>query len=203
MQQTPTAVTVRTATAADVGPLAVTLVDAFLDGPDGVWLIADPVERRAVYERFCAGLIDEVLRHGAVLTTDDHSAVALWQSYVSGPPDLTGYDQLVTAACGPYADRFRQLDAVFADHHPATPHHYLAYLGVAPGRQRSGLGGALLAWRNTLLDRAGVAAYLVATSPGARDLYLRHGYRPHAAAFHLPDGGPPMWPMWRAPGGAR
>jgi hypothetical protein len=46
-----------------------------------------------------------------------------------------------------------------------------------------------------------VPAYLEASSPRARDLYLRHGYtlRPDAP-FRLP-GGPPLWGMWREPAG--
>ena len=52
-----------------------------------------------------------------------------------------------------------------------------------------------------MLDAASRAAFLEASSPRARDLYLAHGYVPMAdAPYDLPDGGPPMWPMWRQPG---
>lgn len=69
-------------------------------------------------------------------------------------------------------------------------------------RLRRGLGTALLAARHRDLDRSGVPAYLKATSPRARDLYLRHGYtmRP-GSAFRLPEG-PLLWPMCREPAGA-
>jgi hypothetical protein len=54
--------------------------------------------------------------------------------------------------------------------------------------------------RLAALDDSGRPAYLEASSPRARDLYLRHGYLPRPGTpFHLPDGGPPMWPMWREP----
>jgi len=54
--------------------------------------------------------------------------------------------------------------------------------------------------RQQILDRTGSPAYLEASSPRTRDLYLAHGYvlRP-GAPFHLPGSGPPMWPMWRDP----
>jgi GNAT superfamily N-acetyltransferase len=78
---------------------------------------------------------------------------------------------------------------------------WLAIIGVRPGRQGRGIGSALLSARHRDLDRDGRPAYLEAASPLARDLYLRHGYdlRP-GAPFHLPDGGPPMWPMLREAG---
>jgi GNAT superfamily N-acetyltransferase len=79
-------------------------------------------------------------------------------------------------------------------------HQYLAILAVRPGCQGRGIGTALLNARHRDLDRDGVPAYLEASSPRARDLYLRHGYtlRP-GGPFRLPEGGPPMWPMWREP----
>ena len=43
---------------------------------------------------------------------------------------------------------------------------------------------------------------LVAVSSGSRDLFHRHGYHVHGAGpIHLPDNGPPLWPMWRDPQG--
>jgi len=42
--------------------------------------------------------------------------------------------------------------------------------------------------------------YLEASSPRSRGLYLAHGYALGTdAPYHLPDGGPPMCPMWRRP----
>ncbi|MFV2008563.1 MULTISPECIES: GNAT family N-acetyltransferase [unclassified Micromonospora] len=80
------------------------------------------------------------------------------------------------------------------------PHTYLAYLGVAPDRQRHGMGTALLTHRHTTCDTAGTGIHLVATSHGARRLYQRHGYYDTTPTpIHLPDGGPPLWPMWRQP----
>jgi len=51
------------------------------------------------------------------------------------------------------------------------------------------------------LDDKSMPAYLEASGPRSRDLYLAHGYelRPDAP-FYLPEGGPAMWPMMRKPG---
>ncbi|HEX5493068.1 MAG TPA: GNAT family N-acetyltransferase [Mycobacteriales bacterium] len=87
---------------------------------------------------------------------------------------------------------------MFEAHHPSEPHHYLAFLAVRPERQGAGLGSALLRHHHARLDRTGVAAYLEASSPRSRELYLRHGYRPRGEPFTVPDG-TPFWPMWRTP----
>jgi GNAT superfamily N-acetyltransferase len=192
-------VTIRLATAADTEQITGTLVEAFLDTPDGPWLIPDRDERRQVYQRFCTALVGYTFQHGYIEVTDDLDAAAVWFDYAYSMPDLAEYDRLRTTACGPFAARFRLLDDTFAHHHPQQPHHYLAWLGVHPDRQRTGLGSALLAHRNQQLDAAGLPAYLVATSSGARDLYARHGYALPQAPFFLPDSGPPMWSMWRQP----
>jgi hypothetical protein len=41
-------------------------------------------------------------------------------------------------------------------------------------------------------------AYLNAGSARSRDLYARHGFEV-MEQFELPDGGPPLWRMWREP----
>jgi hypothetical protein len=41
-------------------------------------------------------------------------------------------------------------------------------------------------------------AYHEGTTPRNRALYERHGYV-NQGEFTLPDGGPPLWRMWREP----
>ncbi|MDG4767356.1 GNAT family N-acetyltransferase [Solwaraspora sp. WMMD406] len=198
MHQLHTSVMIRYATYTDTPQVARTLVAAFLDTPEAAWLIPDPVARRQVFQRFCPALIDYGLRQGSVYRTEDYGAVAIWRPCSLILPNPVEYEQLLDDACGEYAYRFRLLDDVLAQRHPVGEHHYLAYLAVTPGRQRLGLGTALLAHRHAILDTAGSAAYVVASSPRARDLYARLGYQMTATVpFHLPDGGPLLWPMWR------
>jgi hypothetical protein len=46
-------------------------------------------------------------------------------------------------------------------------------------------------------DREHAWAYLDATSGRNKRLYERHGFE--AEAEYAPEGGPPLWPMWREP----
>lgn len=202
--------TIRAATVADVDQVTGVMVDAFLDTPDGPWLIPDRDERRTVYLRYCRALA------GFTVADDDSyvevadidgevAAAAIWfdntRVSVAAAQREEQWQRLTVQACGVYADRFGLLDEVFAAHHPSTPHVYLAWLGVHPARQGAGLGSALLRSWHRDLDEANVPAYLVATSYPARRLYLRCGYADRdPAPFFLPGHGPAMWPMWRDPG---
>ncbi|MFY1633130.1 GNAT family N-acetyltransferase [Solwaraspora sp. WMMB335] len=193
-------VRIRRAGVDDVPRLARVLVDAFVDTPDARWLIRDRARRRDVYQRLSPGLLAQAMTAGTVHTTVDLAGAALWLPYPVAHSTTDRQAARLRRLTGRHADRFLQLAGLLHTHAPRQPHTYLAYLAVAPHRQRVGIGSALLHHRLRVCDIARLPSYLVATSPAARDLYLRHGYRPttrHPLA--LPDSGPPLWPMWRQP----
>jgi ribosomal protein S18 acetylase RimI-like enzyme len=163
-----------------------------------VWLVPQRAERRAVLRERIRIDVEHALWHGEVHVADDRSAVALWLPHDGRPlPEPADYDRRLAQACGRWAERFQLLDRLLAAHHPEHPHHHLAYLAVRPGRQGEGLGSAMLRHHHARLDADGIAGYLEATSPPARDLFARHGYR-SGQPFAVPDG-TPIWPMWRSP----
>lgn len=186
---------------ADASRLSQVIADAFIDLPPSRWLISDPVARRDVFPGYFLIFVEHALASGAVYTTGDRSAVALWhfvgEGHEGGPAD---YEARLAALTGPWTDRFIAFDAALDRCHPVgLPHHYLAMIAVRPDRQGAGTGAGLLRSHHQEIDRRGGApAYLEASSERVRSLYLRHGYaqRPDSP-FYLPDGGPPMWPMWR------
>lgn len=165
------------------------------------WLVSDPVRRAEVLPANFQIFVDHALAHGEIHVTADRSAAAVWFPRDGAPlPPPERYDERLRAACGETTDRFQVLDELFDRHHPEEPHHHLAFLAVRPDHQGRGLGSALLADHHARLDQRRVAAYLEASCERSRDLYLRHGYQVVGEPFRLPDG-PPMWPMWRPPGG--
>ncbi|WP_244940457.1 GNAT family N-acetyltransferase [Asanoa ferruginea] len=115
--------------------------------------------------------------------------------------DDPDHDARLAEAAGDYFDRFLLKLKVTAERHPTEPHHHLAFLGVQPSRQGTGLGTALLDAYHRVLDASGTPAFLEATNERNSRLYVRHGYRA-AEPVYLPHGGPPMWPMWRDHAGA-
>jgi GNAT superfamily N-acetyltransferase len=187
---------------ADIGLLSQVIADAFGDLPQSRWLVPDDDARRGILPGYFRIYVEHAMASGTVHTTIDRAAAALWLPSGgpgAGPPP--GYDEQLAAATGPWAERFRAFDATLARNHPAGPdYHHLAILAVRPDRQRQGTGSLLLRAYHDLLDSRGTPAYLEAATRRTTWLYLRHGYtfRP-GAPFCLPDGGPPMWPMWREP----
>lgn len=186
---------------ADLDVLSDVIAVAFHDRAPSRWLIADPAARRAIFPGYFRLQVAYAMAAGLVHTTPGRDAVALWLPAGPGAVGpLAGYRQRLADATAPWTGRFAVFDQALEAHHPAgVLHQHLAVLAVRPGSQRRGTGTALLNARHRDLDRDGTPAYLEASSPRARDLYLRHGYtlRP-GAALRLPEG-PLLWPMWREP----
>lgn len=185
--------------ATEAARLADLIAEAFTDLSATAWLVPDPDARRGRLAGNFEILVEYALAWGEVYVTADRDAVAVWFPRDGDPPPPpVDYDVRVARSAGPWVDRFRHLDDLFDANHPHEPHHHLAFLAVAPSRQGDGIGSALLDDYHARLDAAGLPAYLEASSPRSRDLYLRHGYQVREP-FRLPDG-TPFWPMWRPPG---
>jgi ribosomal protein S18 acetylase RimI-like enzyme len=184
----------------DAGALAELIAEAFAELAPSRWLIADADARRRVFPGYFRLYVDSTMTAGVVHTTPARDAVALWLPVDPSPAALAEYPALLTAATRPFTARFEAFDAAIEGRHPfGAAHWHLAILAVRPGCQGRGLGSALLRAQHDLLDRAGTPAYLESSSERARALYRRHGYADLGAPIMLPDCGPPLWPMWRAP----
>jgi GNAT superfamily N-acetyltransferase len=200
---------VRRADAGDASGVAGVVAEAFHDLAMSHWLIPDPVERARIYPEYFRIFVDMGVEHGEVDVIDDADGrvlgAAVWHLVTPEPPPVPDdYDQLVDKICGRWADNARALDATMERHHPHEPHHYLALLAIRPGHQGQGFGSTLLRHHHARLDAEGIPAYLEASSPRARDLYVRHGFRRKHDPFVMVDGvpaesGPAMWPLWRDP----
>ena len=185
---------------ADLDILSLIIAEAFFDLPPSRWLAADPAARRAIFPAYFRLYVEHALASGLVHTTPDRGAVALWLPAGPGAPGAPdGYSARLAALTGPLTRRFEAFDAALEAGHPAAvPHQHLAILAVRPGRQGHGTGTALLAARHAVLDRDGTPAFLEASGPDSRRLYLRHGYTDFGPRIDLP-GGPALYPMWRQP----
>jgi len=194
---------VEQAGASDAGILAQVIADAFLDLDVSTWLVGDPAARRAIFPGYFALHVEQALAGGLVLTTPERDAAALWLHIpADGPGEPpAGHHQRLAELTGQHLARFQVLDSAFKHHHPDGPaHEHLAILAVRPGRQRLGIGTALLGARHASLDRDGTPAYLEASDAAKRDIYRAHGYADLGIPIQLP-GGPPVYPMWRVPRG--
>jgi GNAT superfamily N-acetyltransferase len=193
-------VSIRRAGTIDAPKLGVMLADAFHDDPVMKWWIDDS-ERAAVLPRFFNVLLRELfLPNGEVYTTDDLVGGALWGVPGRWPIDDERQAELAPVwleVLGSHAKGGYKLSSLLDEQHPTDPHYYLGVLGVAPQRQGLGIGSALMEPLLTRCNSEGIPAYLEATNPRNRDLYLRHGFEVRQE-LRLPDG-PPLWLMWRNP----
>lgn len=197
-----TAMEIVPAGAADVDLVAGLIGAAFHELDVAAWLVPDPDDRAKVLPANFRIFVEHALSYGEIhRAAGDPTAVAVWFRQDGAPvPPPDDYDARLAAACGAFTERFRVLDELFDAHHPHDrPHHHLAFLAVRPELHGRGLGSALLRYHHRRLDESGVGAYLEASSARSRALYERHGYRVMGGPFRLPDGGPPLWPMWRDP----
>jgi GNAT superfamily N-acetyltransferase len=186
---------------ADIPVLSQVIADAFSDLAPSQWLIENPAARRQIFPGYFGLLIEHAMASGLVCTTPGRDSAALWiPAGADGPQPPGDYAGRLAAVTRPWTSRFLAFDAALEKNHPAgIPHHYLAILAVRPDRQRQGTGTALLRAHHATLDRDGVPAYLEASDPGTRTLYLACGYADHGPPVQLP-GGPLMYPMARKPG---
>jgi GNAT superfamily N-acetyltransferase len=168
------------------------------------WFLPDE-ERRVELARL---MFDVMLRRlhlarGECYTTENVVGGALWVP--PGSWRLSFFQQMtllpsMLRVFGRGLGRVQGGLAVMDSGHPRVPHFYLDSLGVAPEWQGRGLGSALMQPVLERCDRGRMPAYLNAGSPRSRDLYLRHGFEV-TEEFSLPEGGPPLWRMWREPAG--
>jgi GNAT superfamily N-acetyltransferase len=77
---------------------------------------------------------------------------------------------------------------------PAEPHVHLGPIGVAPGKQRQGVGTTLMRFYIDFLEREKAAGYLETDRYENVDFYKRFGF---SVQRHEHLIGTPVWYMWR------
>ena len=199
----PAGVTLDVARPDEAGRIGNLITEAFLELEVCQWLVPDPVAAPKVLGAYFTMVVEDAIRDGRVTCTADRTAAGVWFPTVPGQPGGTPpeeWDSKLMATCGEWVDRFRALEALQHHHHPThASHHYLAILAVQPDLRGRGIGSALLDGYHEALDRDGVPAYLESAGLRQRELYLRKGYTDLSEPFYLPNGGPPLYPMWRDP----
>jgi GNAT superfamily N-acetyltransferase len=170
----------REATSADVRQLAGALAAAFQDDPAFTWIMPVDRKRRAGLRRFFEVELKAVgLGRGRIWTTPELTGACL-----STPP---GRWRLPLSAMLRHGPAFTRAFAARLPHaaallqrmewrHPREPHHYFAYIGVAPEHQGKGLGSTLMQPTLRCCDEAALPAYLEASNERCAALYERLGF---------------------------
>ncbi len=198
-------VDVRPAQKADLRQMSRALARAFYDDPVMLWLYPDEAMRRRRLPR----LFDALARHhhlaagGCEVAVNDSAimAAAVWD-----PPGLWRYtpaEQLravpgLLRALGAGFGRSFAINAKMERLHPEEPHWYLGFIGSDPAVRGGGFGHALMRSRLDRVDAEHAPAYLESSKADNLPYYLRFGFDV-TGEIQLPNGGPTLWPMWRAP----
>ena len=191
---------VRHATTEDLDALGAVLGAAFDDDPVLNWLVRQDDRRSEAI----AALFREVTRHayieaGETYLLEDCSGAAVWRPPGVEEPEAPGLEAEWPDIVGERGlDHLRATGPVMDRHHPTAPHFYLFAIGVDPEAQRGGRGSALIRHVLDRCDREAIPSYLENTKERNLPFYEAHGFRT-LATESLPDGGPPMWFMWRDP----
>jgi ribosomal protein S18 acetylase RimI-like enzyme len=192
---------------ADIGELSRVLGRAFYDDPVSVWIMPDDKTRAAHLRRFFA----TVTRHhhlagGGVEVASDGAigAAALWdppgrwkqtprEQVMMLPSFIRGFGLRLSIG-----RKFGALLELMKRHHPEEPHWYLAVIGSDVTVRGKGYGQVLMRSRLNRVDAEHAPAYLESSKPENIPYYQRFGFEV-TGQIALPDGGPTLWPMWRAP----
>ena len=196
---------VRPATRADIPALSVTLGKAFFDDPVMMWLLPDDDVRRRKLHKLFASITryHHLSRGGVEVATGGQGigAAALWDP--PGEWKQTRAEELrampgLLLTFGSALGRGLAVTEMMKKAHPEEPHWYLAVIGSDPAVRGKGFGNALMRSRLDRCDAEYAPAYLESSKPENVPYYERFGFEV-TGEFTLPDGGPPLIPMWRTP----
>lgn len=195
----------RPARKADIRELSRTLARAFDDDPVMMWLLPDAEARTAhLYRMFATMTRHHHLAHGGVEVARDGPAIgaaALWDppcQWQGTRREQWAMMPTFLRVFGLRSMRGRAVQELMRRAHPEEPHWYLAAIGSDPTVRGRGFGQALMRSRLDRCDAEYCPVYLESTKPENVPYYERFGFTV-TREITLPDGGPPLWAMWRAP----
>ena len=192
----------RRATLDDASRIAHLLAAAFARDPIFNWMTRETGRAEALNRFFYWVMRQRAIPLGETwMSTDGYAAVSWIAPYAEAKPDnfrdeirllsvllsLTGVSRLARGAA---------MAKAMEHAHPPEPYFYLAFVGVAPRFQATGLGTALL--DNTLarVDATGMPAFLENSNPRNIKLYERFGFRVTREITARKDA-PPLYAMTR------
>lgn len=198
----------RPAAKVDIPALAQTLGRAFYDDPVAMWIMPDDRSRAArLHEFFATMTRHHHLAGGGVEVAcegPDIGAAALWdppnrwkhslgEQLAMLPSLVRGFGLRLTVG-----RRLAELLDSMKRQHPEEPHWYLATIGSDTTVRGRGFGQSLMRSRLDRCDAEHCPAYLESSKPDNVPYYERFGFTV-TGEIVLSNGGPTLWPMWRAP----
>ncbi|HEY2662784.1 MAG TPA: GNAT family N-acetyltransferase, partial [Candidatus Binataceae bacterium] len=160
------------------------LAHAFQNDPLMAYTIPDATERATLLPEFYVRMVRFGFLSGEVYTTEGSiEGAAVWlppgAKWDRQSVEAAGLHELSKIIGDDAMGRFREVvgaEARARERDMISPYWYLLLLGVAPNRQRRGLGGRLM---EPILNQAmceHVVCYLETEQPRNVAFYLKHGF---------------------------
>jgi len=204
MTQRPTTpVEVRKIQVADHKRVADVLGRAFDDDPVMNFIAKQDARRsQRIRKVMDIALRNMTFPYGETFVAGGYEGAALWNPPNGRPhgllSDLRMLPGFISVAGLTRLPKLMATLNVMEKKHPKDPHYYLLALGVDPDHQGQGIGTQLMAPILERCDAEGSPAYLESSKERNVPLYERNGFQV-TEQLELPNGGPPVWLMWRDP----
>jgi ribosomal protein S18 acetylase RimI-like enzyme len=193
----------RRATQDDAPRLARLFAAAFARDPVFHWLARGGRGRAQALQRFFLWVMRErAIPQGETWITSDGYAGVTWipPFNVARPSNLKDELRLLSVILSltglARIGRGPAMAKALEHAHPPEPYFYLAFIGVAPRFQGTGLGRGLLEETLARVDAAGTPAFLENSNPRNIALYERLGFRVTKEIIVRKDA-PPLYAMLR------
>ena len=190
-----TAPSISTVSATDKERAIATITTAFTGDPVLRWVLPDSHQYLKFFPELVRRFAGKSFEGQSAYTTDAFMGASLWLRPGVEPDEEPLIELIQQAIPDGHQEKVFAMFEQMGEHHPHELLWYLPVIGVDPARQGMGLGSALLTHVLAECDREGKPAYLEASSPRSRDLYLRHGFEV-TGTIQVADS-PPFWPMLR------
>ncbi|QYE35160.1 GNAT family N-acetyltransferase [Polymorphobacter sp. PAMC 29334] len=194
------AIPVRPATSADSRLVAATLARAFIDDPALAYLFPEVLTRPAKLLKFFSTVVRIEARPADTLIAGDGAAMTIWRppgAWRTSPLAMLGVLVPLVTTFGAALPRALRLQALIENHHPATPHWYLAFAGCDPTLHGRGFGGAAIRSKLRDCDHVGIPTALETATPANLAIYAALGFAVTGEFDAAP--GLRFWSMWREP----
>lgn len=196
-------IVIRNANLGDRDHVVSSLTSAFASDPLMKWMTRsdslDPNRVRLFFRAILAGEFAEPT--DTVYVAGSGAGASVWRGVgARGPSKMQQFKsapsfiRVFRSGLG----RAMQVSSAVDSAHPKEPHVYLFYVGVHQDSRGQGLGAALLAPMLGRCDTEGIPAYLENSNPANEAFYARLGFV-QRGTIDLPNGAPPLVPMWREP----
>jgi GNAT superfamily N-acetyltransferase len=190
----------RVATEADADAIVATLAAAFGTDPLWSWAFPDPDRRAEQLATWLGFFVESALPNGWVWISGSGEATSVWTP--PGKTELSAeakarVEPFLAAELGAHAESVLQVLERFEAASPdGQAFYYLSFLGTHPEHRGHGIGMSLLEANLSLVDAAGMPAYLESSNPANNARYERLGFTPYNG-FETPDGKHTVTTMWR------